>query len=87
MLVSVELTPAGFGLSGSGTIKSGREPVICLLGAERSGATLVCAVASFHAGLEPGVYTLSDGSSVRVPADLVSSKHTHHPLVTLEVIS
>jgi hypothetical protein len=87
MLTSVELTPAGFGRSGSGTLKSGREPVVVLLGVTRRAGFLDCAVASFHAGLEPGVYPLADGTRVMVPSGLVSDAHTHHPHVTLEVIS
>jgi hypothetical protein len=87
VLTSVELTPAGFGVSGSGTLKAGREPVIVLQGTTREGACLSCVVASFHAGLEPGPYELSDGTRVLVPAGLVSESHAHHPHVTLEVIA
>ena len=86
MITSVELTPAGMGLSGSGVLKAGREPVIVLQGVTRVDASLSCAVASFHAGLEPGEYEMSDGSRINVPAALVDAKHTHHPHVTLEVI-
>ena len=86
MITSVELTPAGMGLSGSGVLKAGREPVIVLQGVTRVDAShLSCVVASFHAGLVPGVYEMSDGSRVIVPLGLVSSEHAHHPHVTLEV--
>lgn len=86
MLTSVELAPARASASGSGTLKSQREPVIVLLAPERNGNTLSCAVACFHAGLEPGDYELSDGTRVRVPTALVSAEHAIHPNTTLEVI-
>ena len=87
MITSVELTPASMRASGSGTLKRTREPVIALFKPERKGEGLYCAVASFHAGLEPGEYELSDGTTIRVPAFLVSAKHEHHTSVTLEVIN
>lgn len=86
MIVSVELTPAGFARSGSGVLKAGREPVIVLQGVTRVDAShLSCAVASFHAGLEPGEYEMSDGTRITVPSTLVDEKHAHHTHVTLEV--
>jgi hypothetical protein len=86
VITSVELTPAGFNLSGSGVLKAGREPVIVLQGVTRADAShLSCAVASFHAGLEPGVYEMSDGTRITVPSALVDEKHAHHTHVTLEV--
>lgn len=86
MLTSVELTPARYGASGSGTLKSAREPVIALLEPKREGNTLSCAVACFHAGLEAGDYDLTDGTRVRVPTSLVSDAHEIHPHITLEVL-
>jgi predicted peroxiredoxin len=86
MITSAELTPEGMSLSGSGTLKDKRVPVVILLGEKRAGSTLSCALALFHAGLEPGVYPMSDGCSVVVPKALVSTKHEAHPHVTLEVI-
>ena len=87
MLTSVELTPARYGASGSGTLKSAREPVIVLLEPKLEGTSLSCAVACFHAGLEAGDYDLTDGTRVRVPTSLVSAEHAHHPHVVLEVIA
>jgi hypothetical protein len=86
MIVSAETTPAGMSLSGSGTLKNTRVPVVVLLGEARSGSRLSCAVALFHAGLEPGDYEMSDGSTVRVPSALVGAEHVAIPSVTLEVI-
>jgi len=87
MLVSVETTPTGMRLSGSGVLKEGHDPVVVLLGAARVPAGLACGVALFHAGLEPGAYDLSDGSRVLVPAALVGGEHRVHTNVTLEVQS
>lgn len=85
MITSVETTPGGYRPSESGVLKEVRDPVIVLLGAVRNGNTLSCSVASFHAGLEPGAYEMSDGTRINVPAALVGSKPTTHVNATLEV--
>ena len=85
MITSVETTLSGARLTGSGTLKNTRVPVIVLVGAKRENHTVFCSLASFHAGLVPGEYEMSDGTTITVPKGLVGSKHAHHPNVTLEV--
>ena len=85
-LSSVELAPGVTKASGAGHLKRVREPVIFLAGVTRNANALSAAVGSFHAGLEPGPYDLTDGTRVLVPASLVGAEHRHHPHVTLEVI-
>ena len=84
-LVSAETTLGPFRASGSGTLKQERAPVLVLLGAKRDGQKLSCLVALTHAGLVPGPYPLSDGTTVHIPERLVGTKARFHVNVTLEV--
>lgn len=85
ILASAETTLGPIRASGSGTLRQERAPVLVLIGAKRDGASLSCLVALTHAGLMPGPYPLSDGTTVLIPERLVGSKAGVHAHVTLEV--
>lgn len=84
MLTSVELAPPVQVMTG-GLLKQRREPVIALLGAVRTGSHLSCDWVFTHAGLVPGEYQLSDGSTVAIPKNLCGETASARRGVTLEV--
>lgn len=70
-----------------GLYKERSEPVLVALAPQRREAGLFCPVLFLHAGLEPGVYPLEDGTSVRVPPQMVGEAARVLQRVTLEVVS
>lgn len=86
LLVSVEVEPAPgrVVMSRGGHLKRVREPVLALIG-ERDGDSISCNWVFTYAGLVPGPYELSDGTTVTIPQSLCGETALARRGVTLEV--
>lgn len=85
MVTSTELAPPTQYAAPGGLLKQRRDPVLVILGEERVGSRLSCAWVFTHAGLMPGDYPLTDGSTVTVPKGLCGDTARAHRGATLEV--
>jgi hypothetical protein len=85
LLTSVETILGPVRVSEDGLLKQPREPVLVLVGVERAGSLLSCDWVFTHAGLMPGPYALSDGTTVSIPPGLCGDSHQVRRGVTLEV--
>jgi len=85
MLTSVETTLVET-FTSRGVQKRVPMPVLVILGPSREGRALSCSNLMTYAGLIPGPYLLTDGTTVGIPAEFVGDDPQYRHDVTVEVL-